>query len=70
MLKEQLPNRGLGWAVLGPEFSHGGSSGTFAWGDPKTGVVGILFLQCTDDQGKQQKVTRRFAELVHAATKE
>ncbi len=46
MLKEQAPGRGLGWAVAKDGvFSHGGSSGTYAWGDPKTGAIGILFLQ-------------------------
>lgn len=55
MLKEQAPGRGLGWAVAKDGvFSHGGSSGTHAWGDPKTGAVGILFLQYwgSDKAGK------------------
>lgn len=68
MLKEQTGGRGLGWAVARDgSFSHGGSSGTFAWGDPKTGVAGILFLQCTDDRGKVARLQARFQEAVRAA---
>lgn len=67
MLKEQAPGRGLGWAVAKDGvFSHGGSSGTYAWGDPKTGAVGILFLQYWGSD-KVSKVREGFVQALRDA---
>jgi CubicO group peptidase (beta-lactamase class C family) len=67
MLKEQAPGRGLGWALSKDgTFSHGGSSGTYAWGDPRQRVVGILFLQYwgSDKVGKvREGFVRGVAEM-------
>jgi CubicO group peptidase (beta-lactamase class C family) len=42
---------GLGWALEDDGlFHHFGSSGTSAWADPKTGVIGILFFQLQNSQ--------------------
>jgi CubicO group peptidase (beta-lactamase class C family) len=71
MLKVQRPGRGLGWAVADDGvFSHGGSSGTFAWGDPGTGVVGILFFQFTDDRETVPRLQAAFRKAVRAALEE
>lgn len=49
MLTEQAPGWGLGWELGGDGlFKHTGSAGTLAWGDPKTGLVGLLFFQIQD----------------------
>src|SRR5439155_8964039 len=46
MLTRQSAGFGLGWALEDDGlFHHFGSSGTSAWADPKTGVIGILFFQ-------------------------
>jgi CubicO group peptidase (beta-lactamase class C family) len=46
MRTDQAPGWGLGWALEKDGlFSHSGSSGTSAWADPKTGVIGVLFFQ-------------------------
>jgi len=68
MLKEQAPGRGLGWGVQKDgTFSHGGSSGTFAWADPKTRVVGILFMQYWGGD-KVGRVREDFVRAVREAT--
>jgi CubicO group peptidase (beta-lactamase class C family) len=67
MVKEQAAGRGLGWALKDGGFGHGGSSGTYCWAEPKTGVVGILFLQCTDDKGKSSRVTSAFFRAIQDA---
>jgi len=67
MLKEHGTGQGLGWASKDGVFSHGGSSGTFAWGDPKTGVIGIFFAQCTND--RLDRVRQRFVRAVREAIK-
>lgn len=56
---------GLGWFV-DPEgvYSHGGSDGTFAWVDPRYGVVGILFTQSPGGAIPR----REFVRLVRQAT--
>lgn len=49
MLTEQITGWGLGWEIDNDRlFKHTGSAGTLAWGDPKTGIVGILFFQIQD----------------------
>ncbi len=69
MLKEQAPGRGLGWALLKDgSFAHGGSSGTYAWGEPKRRVVGILFLQYWGSE-KAGKLREDFVRAVTEATR-
>ncbi|MCA9218436.1 MAG: beta-lactamase family protein [Planctomycetales bacterium] len=49
MLSPQSKGYGLGWILDEPgQFSHWGSSGTLIWGDSKSGVVGVLFIQLQD----------------------
>lgn len=49
MLTEQVSGWGLGWELGGDGiFKHTGSAGTLTWGNPKTGVVGLLFYQIQD----------------------
>ncbi len=67
MLSEQAPGWGLGWALEEGLFTHGGSSGTVAWGDPKTSTVGILFLQFRDDKDKGAELRRSFQKAVREA---
>jgi CubicO group peptidase (beta-lactamase class C family) len=67
MLREQASGRGLGWGLVDGMFVHGGSSGTFAWGNPKTGIIGILFIQYADDQGKVAALQKAFQKAVTAA---
>jgi CubicO group peptidase (beta-lactamase class C family) len=67
MLKEQKPGRGLGWALEGGLFLHEGSSGTLAWGDPKTGVVGVLFLQFRDQKDASSRLRKEFRDAVQKA---
>jgi CubicO group peptidase (beta-lactamase class C family) len=68
MLKEQAQGRGLGWALRDGVFSHAGSSGTYAWGEPKRRVVGILFLQYWGSD-KVGKVRDEFVRAVTEATR-
>ena len=66
---EQAPGVGLGW-FLGDEgiINHGGSSGTNAWADLKTGVVGIVFFQLHGAaRDKTSSLHRRFREEVRKA---
>jgi CubicO group peptidase (beta-lactamase class C family) len=70
MLKVQSPNWGLGWSL--PDgtnglFLHEGSSGTVAWADPQTGIIGILFLQYRDQNKFDERLRRDFREAVQAA---
>lgn len=66
MLSEQAPGWGLGWS-LGSDgsFEHTGSAGTLTWGDPRSGVVGVLFFQI-QDRGTVQPLRDAFR---HAVTK-
>jgi len=58
---------GLGWALAEDgSFSHTGSSGTLAWGDPRTGVVGVLFFQLQNND-KIQPLQNTFRAAVDAA---
>jgi CubicO group peptidase (beta-lactamase class C family) len=67
MLKEQQPGRGLGWALENGVFMHEGSSGTLAWGDPATGVVGVLFLQFRDQKDAASRLRNEFRAAVQKA---
>jgi CubicO group peptidase (beta-lactamase class C family) len=67
MLKEQAPKWGLGWALEDSVFLHEGSSGTVAWADRKTGVIGILFMQFRDRQNSDALLRTRFREAVNEA---
>jgi CubicO group peptidase (beta-lactamase class C family) len=67
MLKEQTPAWGLGWSLPDGLFLHEGSSGTVAWADPKTGVIGILFLQFRDQNKLDERLRKDFREAVQAA---
>jgi CubicO group peptidase (beta-lactamase class C family) len=67
MLKEQAPNWGLGWALENGVFFHEGSSGTIAWGDPKTGVIGILFTQFRNKDDSDARLRRQFRHAVAEA---
>lgn len=69
MLKEQRPGRGLGWALEDGVFMHEGSSGTVAWGDPTTGVVGVLFLQFRDQKDASTRVRKEFRDAVQKVFK-
>lgn len=67
MLTRRAPGWGLGWAIdEDGVFHHEGSSGTSAWADPKTGVVGILFFQLQSPQ-KTGPIQARFREAVRKA---
>jgi hypothetical protein len=47
-------------------FKHSGSSGTCAWADPKTGVIGVLFCQVQNPQ-KVDPLQARFRKAVRDA---
>lgn len=67
MLTRQSAGFGLGWALEDDGlFHHFGSSGTLAWADPKTGVIGVLFFQVQNPQ-KVDPLQKRFREAVRAA---
>ncbi|MBI5385723.1 MAG: beta-lactamase family protein [Verrucomicrobia bacterium] len=67
MLKKQAPGWGLGWALEDGCFHHGGSSGTEVFADPKTGTIGILFLQFSERKGRQVRLAQDFRHAVCAA---
>jgi CubicO group peptidase (beta-lactamase class C family) len=67
MLKPQPQNWGLGWSLPDGLFLHEGSSGTVAWGDPKTGVIGFLFLQFRDQKEADVRVRKQFRDAVQQA---
>ena len=70
MLKEQISGWGLGWELKEGLFQHSGSSGTMAWGDPKTGVIGIVFLQFRDQNESDARLRQAFRQAVHQAFSE
>jgi len=70
MLKEQPQGWGLGWSLPDGLFLHEGSSGTLAWGDPKTGVIGLLFLQYRDKNDSDARLRKQFREAVQSASAE
>ena len=57
---------GFGWAI-GEDgvFSHGGSDGTFAWCDPNTKVIGLVFTQSPG--GKLVSLREEFKKVVEAS---
>ena len=70
MLTRQSPGWGLGWGLEDDGlFYHNGSSGTSAWADPRTGVIGILFFQ-VQDAGKTDPLQAQFRTAVRAALAE
>jgi CubicO group peptidase (beta-lactamase class C family) len=63
----QTPGWGLGWGLEEDGlFFHNGSSGTSAWADPRTGVIGILFFQVQNPQ-KTDPLQARFRQAVRTA---
>jgi CubicO group peptidase (beta-lactamase class C family) len=67
---------GLGWSIVRAAegtlhlmpvgaFGHGGAFGTYGWGDPKSGLVGILMVQKFPNDTAE--VTATFREMVHAS---
>lgn len=67
MLKEQPQGWGLGWSLPEGLFLHEGSSGTVAWADPKTRVIGVLFLQYRDQNKSDERLRKAFREAVRDA---
>jgi CubicO group peptidase (beta-lactamase class C family) len=67
MLKAQPHGWGLGWSLPDGLFLHEGSSGTVAWADPKTGVIGILFLQYRDQKESDVRLRKEFRQAVQKA---
>jgi CubicO group peptidase (beta-lactamase class C family) len=68
MLTEQPHGWGLGWSLQDSVFMHEGSSGTVAWADPKTGVIGILFLQYRDQNKADERLRKEFRAAVQKAS--
>jgi CubicO group peptidase (beta-lactamase class C family) len=67
MRTRQSAGWGLGFALEEDGlFHHFGSSGTSAWADPQTGVVGILFFQL-QNASKTDPIQSRFRSAVRAA---
>jgi hypothetical protein len=58
----------LGFTVKDGLFMHGGSSGVMGWGDHKSGIVGVLFIQYPEDQGRGDRLRAAFRQAVQAAT--
>ena len=67
MLTPQPHGWGLGWSLQDGVFMHEGSSGTVAWADPKTGVIGILFLQYRDQNKSDERLRKAFRDAVKDA---
>ena len=67
MLTPQPHGWGLGWSLQDGMFLHEGSSGTLAWADPKTGVIGIIFLQFRDQNKSDERLRKAFREAVQSA---
>ena len=67
MLKEQPQGWGLGWSRADGLFLHEGSSGTIAWADPKTGIIGLLFLQYRDKNDDDARLRKQFREAIQRA---
>jgi CubicO group peptidase (beta-lactamase class C family) len=64
MLKPQPHGWGLGWSLEEKLFLHEGSSGTVVWADAATGVIGVLFLQYRDQNKVDERLRKRFREVV------
>lgn len=67
MLTEQPHGWGLGWSLQEGLFMHEGSSGTVAWADPKSGAIGILFLQYRDQNKVDERLRNEFRVAVRNA---
>ena len=67
MLTPQPHGWGLGWSLQDRVFMHEGSSGTVAWADRKTGIIGILFLQHRDQNKSDERLRKAFREAVQTA---
>jgi CubicO group peptidase (beta-lactamase class C family) len=67
MLTPQPRGWGLGWSLPDGLFLHEGSSGTLAWADPKSGVIGFLFLQYRDRNESDVRLRQVFRESVQKA---
>jgi len=67
MLTPQPHGWGLGWSLQDGTFMHEGSSGTLAWADPKTGVIGIIFLQYRDQKKSDERLRTAFRDAVQSA---
>ena len=67
MLKKQPQGWGLGWSLPDGLFLHEGSSGTVAWAEPRTGVIGILFLQYRDQKDSDARLRKQFREAIQNA---
>src|SRR5207249_11814594 len=67
MLTPQPHGWGLGWSLQDGIFMHEGSSGTLTWADPKTGVIGILFLQYRDQNESDARLRSKFRQAVEEA---
>src|SRR5437867_4906315 len=70
MLTPQPHGWGLGWSLPDGAFLHEGSSGTVAWADPKTGVIGMLFLQYRDRDESDLRLRQNFRRAVGEAFSE
>jgi CubicO group peptidase (beta-lactamase class C family) len=67
MRTQQADGWGLGFALEDDGlFHHFGSSGTSAWADPRTGVVGILFFQL-QNPSMTDPIQARFRSAVREA---
>ncbi len=67
MLTPQPHGWGLGWSLQDGLFMHEGSSGTLAWADPKTGLIGIIFLQFRDQNKADERLRKAFRDAVQGA---
>jgi CubicO group peptidase (beta-lactamase class C family) len=64
MLRPEPHGWGLGWSLSAGLFLHEGSSGTIAWADPATGVIGILFMQYRDQNKSDERLRQAFRDAV------
>jgi CubicO group peptidase (beta-lactamase class C family) len=67
MLTPQPHGWGLGWSLQDGLFLHEGSCGTLVWADPKSGAIGILFLQYRDRNESDVRLRKAFRESVQNA---
>lgn len=67
MLTPQPHGWGLGWSLPEGLFLHEGSSGTLAWADPVTGVIGMLFTQYRDQSKADDRLRQQFRAAVREA---
>lgn len=72
MLTEQASGAdgsyGLGWKLTNGTFQHGGSGGTFAFGHPASGTIGVIFYQSRTRDGKRREQLR--AQFVQVCLRE